>query len=150
MKWKSLAIIGGLVALAAIVSLTGDQVAAQDDTRAAIEAVNGRFMEAVANRDAKAIANLYTADGMIMPPGADIVQGSADIRAFWQNAVGDGPGAFVLSTTEVERHGDTVTEVGTFSTKAEDGSEIGSGKYIVIWKNVNGDWKLHRDIWNMN
>jgi ketosteroid isomerase-like protein len=28
------------------------------------------------------------------------------------------------------------------------GTEADRGKYIVIWKNQGGLWKLHRDIWN--
>jgi hypothetical protein len=32
--------------------------------------------------------------------------------------------------------------------KAQDGSILDTGKYIVIWKRENGAWKWHRDIWN--
>jgi hypothetical protein len=28
------------------------------------------------------------------------------------------------------------------------GDLIDRGKYIVIWKLIQGEWKLHRDIWN--
>ncbi len=30
-----------------------------------------------------------------------------------------------------------------------DGSKnVDKGKYIVVWKKENGDWKVWRDIWN--
>jgi ketosteroid isomerase-like protein len=32
--------------------------------------------------------------------------------------------------------------------KVEGGKVVDRGKYIVIWKREQGQWKLHRDIWN--
>jgi ketosteroid isomerase-like protein len=31
--------------------------------------------------------------------------------------------------------------------KLKDGKVADRGKYVVIWKRVGGEWKLHRDIW---
>jgi len=38
--------------------------------------------------------------------------------------------------------------VGTFTLKGKGGQELDAGKYIVIWKREDGQWKLHRDIFN--
>jgi ketosteroid isomerase-like protein len=48
----------------------------------------------------------------------------------------------------VEAHGDMAYEVGKLTLKGEDGTVLDSGKYVVIWKRENGQWRLHRDIWN--
>jgi ketosteroid isomerase-like protein len=53
-----------------------------------------------------------------------------------------------LETVEVEGHGDTAVEVGKFTLKSEGGQVLDQGKYIVIWKQEEGQWKLHRDIFN--
>jgi ketosteroid isomerase-like protein len=40
-------------------------------------------------------------------------------------------------------------EIGTFSLMTKDPTpkEI-SGKYLVVWEKVRGEWKLAADIWN--
>ncbi len=53
-----------------------------------------------------------------------------------------------LETVEVEVHGDTATEVGKYTLLVEGGQVADTGKYLVIWKNDEGTWKYHRDIWN--
>ncbi len=42
-------------------------------------------------------------------------------------------------------------EIGTFrfKTKATPPQEI-SGKYVVVWRRIAGQWKLATDIWNAN
>jgi len=48
----------------------------------------------------------------------------------------------------VEQHGDTAIEVSKAELYAEGDKKIDDAKYIVIWKKENGEWKLHRDIFN--
>jgi ketosteroid isomerase-like protein len=48
----------------------------------------------------------------------------------------------------VEAHGETATEVGTFSIRDAGGKEVDRGKYVAVWKRVQGQWKMHREIWN--
>ena len=53
-----------------------------------------------------------------------------------------------LQSLEVEIIGDTAFEVGTYQLVVEGGAEADSGKFIVVWKNVDGQWRLHRDMIN--
>ena len=39
-------------------------------------------------------------------------------------------------------------EIGQYTLGGADGTTIDQGKYLVVWKNDGGNWKLHRDIWN--
>jgi ketosteroid isomerase-like protein len=55
-----------------------------------------------------------------------------------------------VTTLEVKRLGPAAaSEIGTFSltTKETPSKEI-SGKYLVVWERVRGQWKLAADIWN--
>lgn len=122
-------------------------LAAQSDTRAAIDAVNRKFQAAAAQGNAAELAGLYTADAELMPSNRETITGSQAIVAFWKQALGQGV-ALTLETTEVQGHGEMAHEVGTYEMKEAGGRLLDRGKYIVIWKRVNGDWKLHRDIWN--
>lgn len=79
------------------------------------------------------MANLYTEDGMLLPTGSDFVMGIRQAK---------------LEIVEVEHHGDTAIEVGQYTLSGEGNQVMDQGKYIVIWKQQNGQWKLHRDIWN--
>jgi ketosteroid isomerase-like protein len=49
---------------------------------------------------------------------------------------------------EAEKQGDTVIEVSKFKLLGDGGQLMDEGKYIVIWKQEVGQWKLHRDIFN--
>lgn len=117
------------------------------ETRAAIAAANRTFMDNFARQDAAAMAELYTADGQLLPTNSDFVTGSAAIQEFWGGAMGMGIRTVNLETVELDAHGDTALEVGRYTLGGEGGQPIDNGKYMVVWKNDGGTWKLHRDIW---
>jgi uncharacterized protein (TIGR02246 family) len=131
--------------VAAAVSVASAQSAA---VRSAIEAGNKKFGAGVAKGDAAGVAGLYTEDAQALPPGGDAVKGRAAILKMWQGVFDAGIAGAVLTTLEVDVMGDTAAEVGTFLLTTKDGRTADRGKYIVLWKKVNGQWYLHRDIWN--
>jgi uncharacterized protein (TIGR02246 family) len=94
------------------------------------------------------MAALYTESGQLLPPNSDFVTGRDAIHGFWQALFDMGVGEVKLETVEVESHGDTAIEVGKYSIYDAGGQEIDAGKYVVIWKREDGQWKLHRDIFN--
>ena len=53
-----------------------------------------------------------------------------------------------LDTVEAEEYGETAIEIGKYTLSGEAGKVMDRGKYVVIWKQEGGQWKLHRDIWN--
>jgi ketosteroid isomerase-like protein len=125
-------------------------VSAAEDVRAAIEVVNRAFCAAMSRNDAAAIVALYTSAAEVLPPGSDAVRGREAIRKIFQAGMDAGQKELTLTTLEVEAHGDTADEVGTWTAKGKDGMLLDSGKYIAIWKNEGGQWRLHRHIWNSN
>ena len=114
----------------------------------AIAAADEKFMETFNGGDAAGLADLYTENGQLLPPGSDLVTGAAAIQTFWQGAMDMGIKTASLKTVETEGHGDTVIEIGKYTLSGETGNIMDRGKYLVIWKQVGGQWKLHRDIWN--
>lgn len=118
------------------------------DVRAAIDAANAKFGAAWGKKDAAALTALYTANATLLPPNGARATGSQAILEFWKAALPVVPPAATLTSTEVETHGDTAHEVGTYQMFAADGKVVDTGKYIVVWKREGGQWKLHRDIWN--
>lgn len=116
----------------------------------AIASANESFMETYGRGDAAGMARLYTTDGQLLPGGSDVVTGHEGIEAFWGGVMEMGISTARLETVELEDHGDTAIEVGRYTLGKADGEVADEGKYIVIWKNQAGTWKLHRDIWNTN
>ena len=114
----------------------------------AIAAANENFMTAFNRGDAAGMAALYTENGQLLPPNSDFVTGKQAIQMFWQALFDMGIKAAKLEVVEVEGHGDTIIEVSKYTLQDEKGQVIDKGKYIVIWKQDNGQWKLHRDIFN--
>lgn len=128
--------------------LSAFPASAGNELRPVIEAANSQFTAAVSRGDGPAAAALYTADGRLLPPGGDFVNGTEAIGKFWQGAFDSGIKGAALVTLEVEGHGNMAHEVGTFELRDKDGNVLDHGKYIVIWKKVGDSWKIHRDIYN--
>ena len=118
------------------------------EVRDAIVAASRGFVAAFDKGDAAGVAALYAEEGQILPPNAGFMKGREAIQAFWQGAMDMGIASAKLETLEVEGHGDTAIEVGKYKLHAQDGQELDAGKFIVIWKQEGGQWKLHRDIFN--
>jgi uncharacterized protein (TIGR02246 family) len=136
------------VSFVLLITIVGLIYGQPDDVRAAIEAANKEFEAAIGRGDGASLASLYTTDGQLLPTHSEIVSGKQAIADFWQGGIDSGIKAASLSTVEVEGQGDTAYEVGKYELKGQEGQVLDSGKYVVIWKQENGKWKLHRDIWN--
>jgi uncharacterized protein (TIGR02246 family) len=115
---------------------------------AAIAAPIEQFMAAFSRGDAAGAAAVYTADAQVLPPNSDVITGQQAIQTFWQRAMDMGVKAVKLATVEVTGEGNTAYEVGQFTLQGAEGQVLDAGKYVVIWRQEAGQWKLHRDIWN--
>jgi uncharacterized protein (TIGR02246 family) len=135
-----------IVTLVSISLLVG-AAARSDDTRESIESINRGFAAAFLRGDAEAVAELYTEDAELLPPGAEAVAGRSAIAAFWKGAIDAGVKDLALTTVQVESTGDLAYEVGKVRLVANDG-QVSEDRYLVVWKRENGKWQLHRDIWN--
>jgi ketosteroid isomerase-like protein len=115
--------------------------------RAAIEAGNKKFSDGAAKHDAALLVTAYTVDAEAFPPNSEMVKGRPALQKLWQSVLDSGVAAVDLKTTEVEAFGALAYEVGAYTMKTKDGAVADRGKYCVVWKRVNGEWLLHRDIW---
>lgn len=123
------------------------------EIRQAVDAGNRSFMDAFQRGDAAGVAACYTADARLLPPNGEPTGGTAAITSFWQGAMNMGIKAARLETVELETRGDLAIEIGRYTLTIEPapGTTVTDvGKYVVVWKNDGGTWKLHIDIWNTN
>lgn len=119
---------------------------------AAIRAQVARWLDLVKSKDAAAIAQMYTEDGALMPPNAPIAKGRAAIQQAWAGMMG-APGfelTFAPETIFLSGSGDMAMDRGTYRmTMAPAGkAQTDTGKYVVVWRKVGGEWKAAADIIN--
>jgi len=106
--------------------------------------------EVVAKRNISGLDQVYTGNARILPPGAEMIVGRDQIKAFWQQAIaGLGLKSVKLTTVEAESLGDSVLEIGRADLGLTGGQTL-TVKYVVLWKQEAGQWKWHVDIWNPN
>ncbi|HEV3159532.1 MAG TPA: SgcJ/EcaC family oxidoreductase [Xanthobacteraceae bacterium] len=117
--------------------------------KAEIEAANAKWVAFFNKGDFEGVASLYTADATAFPPGSAMVKGRAAIGAMWKGMAEQVTDPKV-TTIDVKRLGTAAArEIGTFSlkTKSSPPKDV-TGKYVVVWEKVGGDWKFANDIWN--
>jgi uncharacterized protein (TIGR02246 family) len=135
--------------LAVVLILAATPALAQSKT--AIQKLEDAWGAAFNKGDAAAVAAMYTEDAYVLPGGAPLVKGHADIQNFWGQAVQQ-LGDVKCTTVDVKPLGRSgAREIGTctFKTKGTTPQD-GTLKYAVVWQKVNGQWMLGTDIWNMD
>ena len=95
---------------------------------------------------------MYTPDAIAFPPDSEMIRGNEAIGEFWKATRDSGVQSAALTTIDVGRSGDVAYEVGKVSLTIQSAGKeptTAMAKYVVVWKRqVDGSWKLHRDIWN--
>jgi ketosteroid isomerase-like protein len=107
--------------------------------------------EVVAKRNVNALDRVYTKEARILPPGGEMVSGRENIKGFWKGAMEAlNVSGCTLETVQFEAMGDTCYEIGRATLSFAAGTPPMYAKYVVIWKQEDGAWKWHVDIWNAN
>jgi len=115
--------------------------------KTSIEAMNVKFSESFKKGDSAAIASYYADDAWMLPPNSEPVKG-AGIVSLWGSFIQMGFKDLKLMTDEVSGNQDQLAETGHYELYGAGNKMMDNGKYVVVWKPVNGGWKLYRDIWN--
>jgi ketosteroid isomerase-like protein len=113
----------------------------------AIREANENFAFCMLHADARALAQLYADDAMLLPPGSDFVDGKEEVRSFWKNEMDNGISNAEFATMELHDFGSMAIEIGTYKLHAGS-AVVDTGKYVIIWRQENLGWKLYRETWN--
>jgi ketosteroid isomerase-like protein len=96
--------------------------------------------------DADGTAANYTTDAQILVPRYPAIVGRDAIAAYFKTNIDKYLG-LGNETTWSSVKGDVAIEQGVYNVRnVRVGEDVEKGKYIRIWKRVNGSWKLYRDM----
>jgi len=121
-----------------------------------IEALQDKWVQAVADRDVDTIVNLYAEDAWFLPSGSPPLQGHEEIRAWWVETLDDPPfESLTFGPVDIRfsAQGDLAVDVGSSrSVVLNDQGEKREqkGKYLVVWEKIDGEWKVVADAFNAN
>jgi ketosteroid isomerase-like protein len=123
------------------------------DLQRAVRALDAEFIRNANAGDAAALTSaFYTADAVLLPPGAPRQDGAEAIRGFWQGFIDSGVKDIWIETSELVEAGDVGYGLGTYSCAsptASGGWTRDSGKFLVVYRRqAGGGWKVIADQFN--
>jgi ketosteroid isomerase-like protein len=118
-----------------------------DNPASDIAAVKRRFLQLFAANDLAGIARCYTEDAQMLPANMEPIAGRSAIQSVFKLTAVAGH-TLQFQTRELEVHGATAVELGTYTRNRSDGSTFDRGKYMLVWKRVADAWLMHRDMFS--
>jgi uncharacterized protein (TIGR02246 family) len=115
-----------------------------------VQDLNSTFIRGLEAGDASAVAGVYAADGKLLAPNMEPLEGSA-IEQFWAAAIGQGIRGATLRTETVDERVDLAVEFGRYSllTEPQGGEVMDDGKYIVVHRRQpDGSWLYGLDMFS--
>ena len=113
-----------------------------------IQEITNQFTAAHISRDTAFLNNCFTKDARIFPPNSDVVTGKDDIAQLNYDWVSYGIHEFTEVSTSFYGNEEYLIDEGTYRLRYGEDNIIDEGKYVNIWENVNGTWKICSNIWN--
>lgn len=135
-----------LPALAVLGACSGPRVDVAAET-AAVRARGQAIAAAEAAQDIEGALAFWAQDAIAQPAGAPQVQGLDAIRALYNSFFGTGQLKEFEGTTshlEVSQGGDLAYEYGVNRVvlAGPTGDLLDVGKYLVVWKKIDGEWYI--------
>jgi uncharacterized protein (TIGR02246 family) len=117
----------------------------------AIRSISMKWLEFEKNSDAASSAALFADDGIAYSANIEPAVGPAAIEEAFAKSREKNPGLVVDWATdrvEVAASGDLAVEYGSYkvSSPEQDASQEDYGKYVTVYRKVNGTWKVAADI----
>jgi ketosteroid isomerase-like protein len=95
------------------------------------------------NGDSISLGNMYTEDAEIIPSAV----GRENITKVFGSMIRDSITGSSFKTTKLWGNDQLLVEDGTGTWYHTNGTAVGSGRYLLVWKKDDGEWKILRDTW---
>jgi ketosteroid isomerase-like protein len=147
-----------IVAISAIMAACSPSAPAAAVDKAAEEKAIGdlatKWVDAASKKDVETIVSFYAPDGAVVWPDAPAKRGAAAIREAWVELFKI-PGLslnFVPERIDISDSGDMAADFGRVESELDSasGRVKDVAKYIVVWRKIDGAWKVLYDSFNSN
>jgi ketosteroid isomerase-like protein len=92
------------------------------------------------------ILTLYTENSVFMPPNKPLLRGRPALKGFYDGLLNGGSKDLKLTPSDVAGHGPLAYESGSYSMM--NGEVHDRGKFLFIFRNMNGAWKIEYTSWS--
>jgi ketosteroid isomerase-like protein len=140
MKIRTIAIVTLILGGAIPTVVNADSVLKQ------IDAANKAFAKGIVAGDVDYLVNDYTDDACIIAPKAPLACGKGSIRSFWTSVVASSPKNVELITHNAESEGNLAYATGELIITDVE-SAVHKSRFVLVFKQIAGAWKLHIDSW---
>ena len=100
------------------------------------------------------IESLMAPDSLLLVPGTPPIEGAKAVVETWKawGELSNVSMTFGAQRVEAAASGDLAYDYGsyTFAFDSDQGPFAEEGKYIVVWKKIDGAWMIAADIFNNN
>ncbi len=125
------------------------QVAEQEkidliEARAIVDSLDKKFSKHFFEGDSLALYNMYAKGAYFgTSKGKDILSSwGGQIRYSIENDMRH----LLFTTTSLTTDNEFLFELGKYEMKDSKGNLKGDGKYLLVWKQEDGQWKIYRDM----
>jgi ketosteroid isomerase-like protein len=148
--------VASLILLIIVLAATGCQQQQNADTESLpitfdmqkaskiIESIDKQFSKDFYNGDSVALAGHYASNAQF-----GSLKGK-EILSYWgrsiRNSIKNNTRNLLFTTTALTGDSEFLVELGIYEIKDDKNNPKGKGKYLVVWKQENGKWKIYRDI----
>jgi ketosteroid isomerase-like protein len=118
--------------------------------KAEIQEIEDQWAAAMTKRDIVALMAIYADNAVSMQDGAPTLKGKAAIRSQMEKQLAEPPRYASISFKTLAVYGSEgeVTEAGTSSEKDASGKETATGKYMCVYRIIEGQYKCIAEIYN--
>ena len=118
-----------------------------------LKATDIAWSAAAGTKNADAVAGFMTNDGATLPPSEPIAKGTEAVKKGWAGILSlkDVEISWQPSSVQVADSGEIGYTSGTYTlafTDPKGAKANDTGKYLEVWKKVDGKWKCHLDMYN--
>ena len=120
---------------------------------ASLKATELAWSEAAGKKEIDSVVSFVTDDSIQLPPNAPAASGKDAVRKEWETlfALKDFTVKWNPTLVQVAESGEIGYTSGTYSltfTDPKTGKVEDKGKYLEVWKKVDGKWKCYLDMYS--
>jgi ketosteroid isomerase-like protein len=142
-----------LICIALLICISQIYAQSESELKAKFNETNKTFSKLMLENDLEGMLEYYADNSISLPSYQPMMRGHDAMRESHkqQHQSGVKITAFELTVTDVIANDKLAIEIGTYTISMEIpqmGAMDDQGKYVNVWENQGGDWKIRVDTWN--